>query len=405
MNFKKAIAMGTLITLTVVNSGVHTFAAGQDTVIEHKQGSSIEVTNKEEKEVLKLTLEEAIEYALEHNKDMVIQDIKIEKQEFEYDQNMRDIKKYDRSDKGMMDMPPAIYPAITQDPSVNKELYEMGAIQRYVDFTLQQSKWDKEILINDITNNVSKAYYDLLLKQEEQKIAQENLKLAQKQYDNNKLLLDNGQISEHQLLMTNMSVTQAQTAYEAAKTMYQVQLLSFNNVLGTNLDTEITLLDSITYPEHEVMDIENAIKKAFENNVSLKSVQENYEIQKLTLEALSIKYPEMTYRYKEQQIAIEEAEKNVQSVESLIEMGLRASYFNLTSVRDNIGIYEESIKLAEKSLELAELNYQLGMSTTKEVTEARIALMEAKKGYMNHLHQYHTALIDFQDSMGLGRKN
>ena len=201
--------------------------------------------------------------------------------------------------------------------------------------------------------------------------------------------------------MTNMSVTQAKSVYEAAKTMYQVQLMSFNNILGADLNTEIVLLDEITYPEYENIDIEDAIKNAFENNVSLKSARENYEIQKLILEALSIKYPSITYKYKEQQIAIEEAEKNVKSAENLIEMGLRSAYFNLTSVKENIGIYEESIKLAERSLELAELNYELGMNTNKEVTEARISVMEAKKSYMNHLHQYHTALINFQDSMGL----
>ncbi|QUH19162.1 TolC family protein [Alkaliphilus sp. B6464] len=404
MNFKKFIAMSTLITLTVVSNGVPTFATGQTTAIEHKENTKIEAA-KDKEEVLKLTLEDAIKYALEHNKDITIQDIKIEKQQFEYDQNIRDIKSYNRSEQGMMDIPPAIYPAVTPEVSINKELYELGAVERYVNFTLQQSKWDKDMLINDITNKVSKAYYDLLLKQEEKKIAEENLKLAQKQYNDNKLLLDNGQISEHQLLMTKMSVTQAQSAYEAAKTMYEVQLLSFNNVLGANLDTKVILLDNITYSEQETINIEKAIEQAFKNNVSLKAVKENYEIQKLVAEALSIKYPSMTYRYKEQQIAIEEAEKNVQSVESLIEMGLRAAYFNLTSVRDNIGIYEESIELAERSLKLAELNYELGMSTIKEVSEARIALMNAKKSYMNHLHMYNTALIDFQDSMGLGRKN
>ena len=383
--------MGTLVTLTVVNSGVHIFAIEQSTAISNKEGTITEVVSKKEEKILKLTLQDAIDYALEHNKDITIQDIKIEKQQFDYDQNMRDLRAYNKTEKGSMDIPPAIYPAITQDLSVNRELHAIGAVQRYVDFTLQQAKWDKEKLVNSTTNNVSKAYYDLLLKQEEKKIAEENLKLAQDQYNKNKLLLENGQISEHQLLMTNMSVTQAKSVYEGAKTMYRVQLMSFNNILGADLNTEIVLLDEITYPEYENIDIEDAIKNAFENNVSLKSARENYEIQKIMLEALSIKYPSMTYKYKEQQIAIEEAEKNVKSAENLIEMGLRSAYFNLTSVKENIGIYEESIKLAERSLELAELNYGLGMNTNKEVTEARISVMEAKKSYMNHLHQYHTA--------------
>lgn len=400
MNFKKAIAMGTLITLTAVNSGVHTFAI-EAAATTSKESSDTKVVSKKEQNIVKLTLKEAIDYALEHNKDISIQDIKIEKQQFEYDQNMRDIRAYNKTEKGSMDMPPMIYPAVTQDLSVNRELHAMGAVQRHVDFTLNQVKLDKEKLISDITNNVSKAYYDLLLKQEEKNIAEENFKLAQDQYNKNKLLLANGQISEHQLLLSNMAVTQAKSVYEAAKVMYQVQLLSFNNVLGIGLDTEVVLLDKIENPKYEDIDLEKAIKQALDNNSALKVAKENYEIQKIVLKALSIKYPSMTYKYKEQEIAIEEAYKNMQSAEALIEMGLRSAHFNLSSVRDNIEIYQESIKLAEKSLEIAELNYELGMNTTKEVTEARISLMESKKAYMNHLHQYHTALINFQDSMGL----
>ena len=158
MNFKKAITMGTLITLTVVNSGVHTFAIEQSTAISNKEGINSEVVSKKDEKILKLTLQEAINYALEHNKDITIQDIKIEKQQFDYDQNMRDIKEYNKTEKGSMDIPPAIYPAVTPEIAINKELYEMGAVQRYVDFTLQKVKWDKEKLIKDTTNNVSKAY-------------------------------------------------------------------------------------------------------------------------------------------------------------------------------------------------------------------------------------------------------
>lgn len=404
MNFKKAIAMGTLITLTAVNGGIHTFAI-EAKAISNKESSNTEVISKKEQNVLKLALKEAIDYALEHNKDISIQDIKIEKQQFEYDQNMRDIKKYDASEKGMMDYPPAIYPAITQERSVNEKLYEAGAVKRYLEFTLQQAQWDKEKLMTDITNNVRKAYYDLLLKEEEKNIAEENLKLAQEQYKKNELMLANGQISEHQLLMANMSVTQAKSAYEAAKVMYQVQLLNFNSTLGADLGTGVVLLDKITAPEYEAIDLEKSIETAFKNNKSLKSAKENYEMQKIVLDALTIKYPSITYKYKEQQIAIEEAEKNLKSAEVLIEMGLRSAYSNLTSVRDNIEIYQESIKLAERSLEIAELNYELGMNTINDVAEARISLMDAKKAYMNHLHQYHTALINFQDSMGLIKTN
>jgi len=120
MNFKKAIALGTLITLTVVSSGASTFATEQMTTKEYNEVTKIE-TLAEESKVLRLTLEEAIQYALEHNKDMIIQDIKIEKQELEYDKNMSHIKKYNKSEKGSDDIPPAIYPAITPKNSSSLE--------------------------------------------------------------------------------------------------------------------------------------------------------------------------------------------------------------------------------------------------------------------------------------------
>lgn len=353
-------------------------------------------------EVIELTLEDAIKYALEHNRDLKIQDINIKKAEVNYDDNIRAVKQYEKIKD--MDIPslPRTTPT-SPDSIVDRKLLDLGVIKRSLELSVNIAKWNKQTKENEIKYNVEKAYYDLLLAERQMDIAGESLQLANEQYEHSKKMYELGTMSNQQLLAVELAVSQAQSGYDAANMAYELQKMNFNNTLGLSLDQEAALTDEIQYKEHEEINLQEALAQAMENNASLKVAQENYELAELTLQAVKARYPEITYRYREQEIEVEQAAKSLEMAKNGIEMGVRSAYLQLITAEKQIKTYEKAVEQAQRALELAELSFELGQSTSTEVTQARIQLMDAKNNLAKQIHAYNMALLDFKYSTGLGK--
>lgn len=417
MKFKKAIAMGTLITLTAVSSSSVISIAEQSNVqndtdknievVSEESSSELEdVNNNEEaetveEEVLALSLSDAIEYAFENNKDMRIQEIELQKAEVSYDEGIKEVKK---NEKNIDDIPKRnpVTGEITLD-QVSRALIEKKVPRRSTELNYQIAKWNKEIKENEIRYNVEKAYFDLSQMEKELKIAEENLALSQKQHKDGKLMYELGTISEQELLGLEMGLSQAQTAYDATKVGYDMQLMNFQDKLGLSFDTEVELTDTIEYKEYESIDLQKSIEEALENSAMVKVANESYELADLTLQATKVRYPEITFRYKEQEAEAAKAEKSLETAKNGIEMGVRSAYSNLLTSEKQIETLEKSVEVAEKMAHLAEVSFELGQGTSSKVMEANINLMNAKKELTSQIHAFNMALLDYEYSIGLGK--
>ncbi len=418
MKFKKAIAMGTLITLTAVSSSSVVSIAEQsnvendtniEVVSEESSSESEKVNNNEEtetveeEEILTLSLDAAIEYAFENNKDIAIQEIELQKSEVSYDQNRKALRDSEKAFDLMSSISgPRTY-EVTPDYNVNKELLDNGASKRQVKLAYQIAKWNKEIKENEIRYNVEKAYFDLSQMEKELEIAEENLALSQKQHKDGKLMHELGTISEQELLGLEMALSQAQTVYDATKVGYDMQLMNFQNTLGLSFDTKVNLTDTIEYKEYESIDLEKSIESALENSAMVKVAQESYELAELTLQAIKVRYPDITFKYKEQEAEIAKAEKTLETAENGVEMGVRSAYSNLLTSEKQIETLQKSVEVAEKMAQLAEVSFELGQGTSTKVMEANINLMNAKKELTSQIHAFNMALLDYEYSIGLGK--
>ena len=252
---------------------------------------------KVEKEVMKLSLNDALEYGVLNSKDMVIQRLELEKSKISYEQNKRAVKSAEK----LLDLSPSVPRTyeVTADDNVNRALVDNGASKRSVELAYTVAEWNLDKKEDQIRYGIEKAYFDLLQMEKELSIAKENLELSQKQYKQGKLKFDLGTISQQQLLGLEMGLAQAQSIVDSTKMYYDLQIMSFQNTLGLQLNQEILLTDTIKYKVYEPIDLEKSIKLALEQNIGIKSAQESYEIAELTLKAVRGRFPENTYRYKE----------------------------------------------------------------------------------------------------------
>ncbi|MTI66956.1 MAG: TolC family protein [Firmicutes bacterium] len=374
-----------VLTLSLITTS---YAQDNEKVIE----SSNESKDLKEAEI-KFNLEKAIHYALENNDSMEIQELNIKKTEVSYDKNISDVDDFE-------DAPSYIQ---NQTPVVQRKMFKLGIMEKSADLSLNIAKWNKDIKINEIKYNVEKAYYDLAQAKKGVEIAKESVELAKEQFEQGKKMYELGTISNQQLLNIELGLARAQSGLDSAKMGLEMQEMNFNNTLGLDLDKKINLTDNVSYKEHEEIDLQEAITKALESNKSLEVTKTNHEISKLTLEAIKARYPKNTYKYREQEIEVKKAAKSVETAEKGIEMGVRSAYLQLTTAEKQIATYEKSVEKSERAYELAKLSFELGKSTTTEVNQARIDLMNAKKDLSSQIHSYNMALLDFRYSQGIGK--
>ena len=386
------IALAAILTITSLTP-IKIFAA---------EDLDVKKETEEAETVMELSLDQAIEYALENSKDIKIQEIELQKADVAYDEGIRDVKKAENNIDEMFSRDPVTGMAVP-DAAINRTLVENGASRRGVKLAYDVAEWNKDLKINEIKYNVEKSYFDLLQAEKELEIAKENLALSQKQLEHGNLRFELGLISKQQLLGIEIGFSQAQVGVDSAKMYNDLQLMSFQNTLGLAFDKKVDLTDSIVFKKHEAIDLDLAIKQGLENNVNIKAAKENFEISKLTLAATKVRYPENTYRYRDQNAELAKSEKNYETAKSGVEMSVRSAVLNLLTAEKQIGIYEKTIEQAQQAVKIAEASFDLGKTTSTEVNQANINLMNAKKDLSKQIHAYNLALLDYESSIGIGK--
>jgi len=372
-------------------------------VITYAEDNLDEIDPNEE---LELSLEKAIDYALKHSRDMKIQDLEMKKAQLQYDQGRHEAREFEEQIEEYENLPDEIKSQMRGEviPIIERELLELGVLDRQAKLTRQIAIWNKEIKENEIKYNVEKAYFDLLQSEKELEIARESLELANRQYEQSQKMYELGTISHQQLLSAEFAVFQAQSALDMAVVGYELEKMSFNNTLGLPLSQKIKLTDKIEYKNHEEINLEEAIETAFENSALIKVSKENYELSELTFKAVRAKHVTPNqFKYREQEIAVEQAAKNLDNAKNGVEMQVRTAYYSLITAEKQIKTYERAVENAERAYELAELSYSLGQNTLNDVTKARIDLMDAKKNLSKQVHAYNLALLDFKYAISLGK--
>lgn len=356
---------------------------------------------EEVKEPLELSLEKAIEIALEKSKDMEIVRLELDKAEIVYKDNIRGI---DRGEDYLKFIPVRDpFGTVMPDALVNKTFIRNGGARLATELGRDAARWNLEMKENEVKYNVEKAYFDLLQTEEQLQIAKENLEITQKQYDHGKLRLDVGMISEQDLLGLDFNLSQAKSNLDTAAMYYELQKMSFRNTIGLELDKKITFTGLIESKEYKEIDLEESIEKALESNGSLKTVEGNVEVAHLNLHAISGKYPDITYVYRAQAAEVAKAEKQLETVRAGVEMQVRSAVLNLTTAEKQIITYEKAVEQAAKTVKIAELSFELGQSTPTEVLQANLNLMNSKKNLSQQIHAFNTSLLDYVYSIGIGK--
>lgn len=380
----------------------------------------VEVKDEPNKnEVIKLTLKRAMSHATENSEDMKVAILELEsseKQHMEYREHLeRDNHEYVKDYYGIN------FPLTHKYRSVNKLLKENGAKKKKIDLILDIAKWNVAIMENKIRYDVEKIYYDLIQAKQDMDIADESLKLTNIQYDQSKKMLELGIIPEQYLLDAKVGLYHAQTGYNTAYTIYQIHKINFNIAIGLPSLQEVEIIDGTKFEIYKNINLESDVKKANENNATLKIALENKEIAKLVFEAIEDslyeiestphrwkygdeeKIRELKRDHREKKVEIGKAEKEIQLTKSSVDLYVITTGMNLLNTEKQIDIHNTAVTNKLKDYEVAKLKFQLGEITLNKVNQAGLELMNAKKDLSKQMHIHNLAYLEYKYSIGLGK--
>lgn len=91
------------------------------------------------------------------------------------------------------------------------------------------------------------------------------------------------------------------------------------------------------------------------------------------------------------------------SLESKISLNIESILLKLDEERSMIASVRKGVELAQRLYRSSRERYEKGLASSLELTDAQIGLNEARRGYLQSLYSYKTALFDLMDAVGVDR--
>lgn len=318
--------------------------------------------------------------------------------------------------------------ALVDGIRIIKKNYETGLIT-----------WNQTLKQNEL--QIEKMFYGLLLQQENLELQRQLLKNAEQRANQAEINFHNGRIPE-------ISLLQAQVAYENKKptvlkmeqsVKQQLDLFAF--LLGMPAGTKIVLQGEIN-PEFIELDADELVANHVGNNPDVLALQKNLEILRLnySVQNLQTFTPALQLSWGFQPVvsditsnwidnymdngafsatlawnltnmlpfstnrqAAKDTKANIQKLEITLdtllektELDIRTQIDALEQSRASIEAVSGSIALAQKSYDMTLASYQNGTSELLDLRDAEDQLNQAQLGLMNEKYNYLSGLLDLE---------
>ncbi len=295
----------------------------------------------------------------------------------------------------------------------------------------------------EMTQNIRKLYFSIVLQQEALEIQKATLKAQEDRYLQAQKDFENGYIPELALLQIRVAYENAKPTFEEAKNGLESAKRQFLFLLGSDIDEEAVLTTPISHDFVEIK-LKDALSTLSERN-DLKSIEVQSKLLKMQKEALieSTFLPSLVLKASWQPVLadidlnkdywqdagsisgtvawdlsnllpISGQYKNLSDIangQKKLENGKQMAYDNarieiinlvdkLNQIENSLISSEASINLAQKNYDARVISYNVGSSDFLDLQDAENQLSQAKLGKLSNQFNYISALIDFEDATG-----
>ena len=315
--------------------------------------------------------------------------------------------------------------------------------------TMSLTKSDLELAVEksrgskiDLVNQVTKAYYQLMLAQDSYNVLNENYRLAETNFNVVNAMYEQGRVSEYDKISAEVQKNSAWPSVVSGKNAVEIAKLQLKVLMGITADVDLVINDNLKNHESEMaMAAKSEIDLS--NNSTLRQIDMQGELLNKQRKLLKTSYlPTLalagSYQYqsmsntnwevhnfnwsnassltlslniplykasnqtslksnKIQQYQLAETRLNT---ERMLNMQAQSYVDNMTKSAEQLQSNKTAVELAQKGLEISQKRYDVGKGTILELTNSQVSLTNVKLSYNNTIYDYLVAKAELNKVLG-----
>ena len=294
----------------------------------------------------------------------------------------------------------------------------------------------------DMVNQVTKAFYQLMLAQDSYNVLQENYKLAETNFEIVNKMFEQGLVSEYDKISAEVQKNNAWPSVVSGKNAVELARLQLKVLMGITADVTLVVDDNLANYEKEMakvadkeIDLSNnsslrqidmqtnmigrqrkILKSAFiptialVGNYQLQSISNtNWNIAKYNWSnaasvALSVSIPIFKAKnftsLKSNEIQLYQLAETRTNTERMLKMQAQSFIDNMTASSEQLQSNKNAVYLAEKGVEISQKRYDIGNGTILELTNSQVQLTNTRLSYNNTIYDYLVAKSELNKVLG-----
>lgn len=300
---------------------------------------------------------------------------------------------------------------------------------------LDSSRSDFENVSIQIAFGVKQAYFGVLQAKRSRDVANETVQQFKQHLDRAKGFFEVGVKPKFDVTKAEVDLSNAKLNLIKVENGLRIARVNLNNAMGVPEAPEYTIVDDFIFKKYEIP-FEDAIKRAYAGRHDLLSVTTKKEAAERTIElqkkgyfptlsgnasygfsgedfplekgwnvGATLTFPIFSglltkYQVEEARANLDVLKANEESLKQTIHLDVQQAYLNLQEASDRISTAELAVRQANENLDLANGRYASGVGNPIEVTDALVAVSNAKTAYIAALYDYKIAQASMEKAMG-----
>ena len=296
----------------------------------------------------------------------------------------------------------------------------------------------------DLINQVTKAYYQLMLAQDSYEVLQGSYKLAEDNFNVVNAKYQQGAVSEFDKISAEVQMRSIKPNVISSVNAVTLAKLQLKVLMGITADVDIKTDDNLT--NYESMLFANQLKEedmSLENNTTMKQFELNMKLLEKNVKSLKTNFMptlsmSFSYQYqslynpninffdytwsnssslmfnlsiplyrasnftkvKSARIQMRQLDWNRIDTERKLNMQVVSYRNNMTASSEQVVSNKENVMQAEKAVQIAGKRYEVGKGTVLELNSSQVSLTQAQLTYNQSIYDYLVAKADLDQVLG-----
>jgi outer membrane protein TolC len=325
-------------------------------------------------------------------------------------------------------------------PILGTPVFSGITIAKYYSNLANKNTLAKEI---QVTADVKKAYYGVLLSKEVITVNQSSLENAQANLRVVEARYRNGVATEFDFLRARVRVDNLLPAVSSSQNNLLLSRQNLKNNIGTKTNEDYDAAGSLLYDSLEVFGTtNNLIDRISKENIAMKQLDINRLINEELVDvdkanylpklygfaqyglganeddgrslgqyrffntfnlglglSWSLNFFKNDYKVHQSEIEVKKSEEQISDVRSKLKIQAQSVILRIEDARNRIRSLYETVRLSERGLELADVSFKNGVLNQIDVLDANLQVSQARLSYLQAIYDYLIARTDLEELM------